>query len=35
MSEGIKEKNPILMGLLFGGMMIIEISKFLPVEKQL
>lgn len=33
MSEGIKEKNPIVMGLSFGGMMCIEISKFLPLEK--
>jgi len=33
MSEDIKEKNPVLMGLSFGGMMCIEIAKHLPVEK--
>lgn len=33
MREGITEENPILMGLSFGGMMSIEISKLLPVEK--
>jgi len=33
MSEGIKEENPILMGLSFGGMMSIEISKLLPADK--
>lgn len=33
MSEGIKEDNPIIMGLSFGGMMAIEIAKLLPVAK--
>ena len=33
MCAGITEENPILMGLSFGGMMSIEISKILPVEK--
>lgn len=33
MCIGITEENPILMGLSFGGMMSIEISKILPVEK--
>ena len=33
MSVGITEENPVLMGLSFGGMMSIEISKILPVEK--
>lgn len=32
MSEGIKEKNPLLMGLSFGGMMCIEISKLISVD---
>ena len=33
MSEGIKEDNPIIMGLSFGGMMAIEIAKLMPVAK--
>jgi len=33
MSKGITAENPILMGLSFGGMMSIEISKLIPVEK--
>lgn len=33
MGEGIKEDNPIIMGLSFGGMMAIEIAKLLPVAK--
>lgn len=33
MSADIKEANPILLGLSFGGMMSIEISKILPVSK--
>jgi pimeloyl-ACP methyl ester carboxylesterase len=33
MSAGITEQNPVLMGLSFGGMMCIEISKLLPVNK--
>ena len=33
MSTGIKEENPVLMGLSFGGMLSIEIAKFLPVQK--
>jgi len=33
MSEGITEENPILMGLSFGGMMSIEISKLIGVDK--
>ena len=33
MSVGIKEDNPIIMGLSFGGMMAIEIAKLLPVAK--
>ena len=33
MRAGIKEENPILMGLSFGGMMSIEISKQIPVRK--
>lgn len=33
MSKGINAENPILMGLSFGGMMSIEISKLIPVEK--
>ncbi len=32
MSLGIKEKNPLLMGLSFGGMMCIEIAKLIPVK---
>ncbi len=32
MSQGIKHANPILLGLSFGGMMAIEISKQLPVS---
>jgi pimeloyl-ACP methyl ester carboxylesterase len=33
MCKGITEENPILMGLSFGGMMSIEISKLIPVKK--
>ena len=33
MSAGIKEENPVLLGLSFGGMMCIEISKILQVSK--
>ncbi|MBL0356896.1 MAG: alpha/beta hydrolase [Chitinophagaceae bacterium] len=33
MSKSIKEENPILMGLSFGGIMCIEIAKLLPVKK--
>jgi len=33
MSEDIMYPNPILVGLSFGGMMSIEISKIIPVEK--
>ena len=33
MSKGITTENPIIMGLSFGGMMSIEISKLVPVEK--
>ncbi|MEP7107793.1 MAG: alpha/beta hydrolase [Ferruginibacter sp.] len=33
MSKGITDEKPVLMGLSFGGMMCIEISKLLPVEK--
>ena len=33
MRNGITTENPILMGLSFGGMMSIEISKLIPVEK--
>lgn len=33
MSVGITEENPVLMGLSFGGMMSIEIAKFLSVNK--
>lgn len=33
MRAEIKEENPILMGLSFGGMMSIEISKQIPVKK--
>jgi pimeloyl-ACP methyl ester carboxylesterase len=33
MSAGITEKNPVLMGLSFGGMMSIEISKVIAAEK--
>lgn len=32
MSAGIKEKEPLLMGLSFGGMMCIEIAKLIPVN---
>lgn len=32
MALSIKEKDPILMGLSFGGMVSIEIAKLLPVE---
>ena len=33
MSILITDENPIIMGLSFGGMMAIEIAKFLPVKK--
>ena len=33
MGENIKEENPVLMGLSFGGMMCIEIAKHMQVEK--
>jgi len=33
MSKAITTENPILIGLSFGGMMAIEISKLIPVEK--
>jgi pimeloyl-ACP methyl ester carboxylesterase len=33
MSKGITAENPVLMGLSFGGMMSIEISKLIKVEK--
>ena len=33
MAAGIREPDPVLMGLSFGGMMIIEIAKQLPVQK--
>lgn len=33
MSEGIKEENPVLAGVSFGGMICLEIAKQLPVEK--
>jgi pimeloyl-ACP methyl ester carboxylesterase len=33
MAEQIPEKNPILLGLSFGGMIAIEIAKRIPVEK--
>jgi pimeloyl-ACP methyl ester carboxylesterase len=33
MSEGIKEENPLLMGLSFGGMMSIEIARLLHADK--
>ncbi len=33
MSEKIEDKNPVLIGLSFGGMICIEIAKFLPVKK--
>ena len=33
MSEDIVHPNPILIGLSFGGMMVIEIAKLIPVEK--
>lgn len=33
MRKGITTENPILLGLSFGGMMSIEISKLIPVEK--
>jgi len=33
MEEDIHHPNPILIGLSFGGMMSIEISKIIPVEK--
>ncbi len=33
MAKGITEKNPVLIGLSFGGMMSIEIAKIIPVEK--
>ena len=33
MAAEIKDENPILIGLSFGGMMSIEIAKILPLEK--
>lgn len=33
MAAGIKEENPVLLGLSFGGMMSIEIAKQIPVQK--
>jgi pimeloyl-ACP methyl ester carboxylesterase len=33
MAEQIKEPNPVLMGLSFGGIMCIEIAKLIPVNK--
>ena len=33
MCAGIKEQNPVLMGLSFGGMLCIEISKLIQVDK--
>ncbi len=33
MRAGIKEENPILMGLSFGGMICTEIAKQIPVKK--
>jgi len=33
MSKNITSEQPVLMGLSFGGMMCVEISKILPVEK--
>ena len=33
MSKYIKDEKPVLMGLSFGGMMAIEITKLLPVDK--
>jgi pimeloyl-ACP methyl ester carboxylesterase len=33
MAEGIQDESPILAGVSFGGMMCIEISKFLKTEK--
>lgn len=33
MIEGIRDPEPILMGLSFGGMMAIEIAKQIPVQK--
>jgi pimeloyl-ACP methyl ester carboxylesterase len=33
MSENIKEENPVLMGLSFGGIVSIEIAKYTPAEK--
>lgn len=33
MSAGIKEENPLLMGLSFGGMLCTEIAKQIPVAK--
>lgn len=32
-SKNIKQENPIIIGLSFGGMLAVEISKFLPVKK--
>lgn len=32
-SFGIKEKNPILIGVSFGGIIVQEIAKIIPVEK--
>jgi pimeloyl-ACP methyl ester carboxylesterase len=33
MSESITDKDPIIMGLSFGGMMCVEIAKLIPVQK--
>lgn len=33
MANEIKDENPVLLGLSFGGMMSIEIAKIIPVEK--
>ncbi|MEO6638410.1 MAG: alpha/beta hydrolase [Ginsengibacter sp.] len=33
MAEGIDQKNPVLFGLSFGGMICIEIAKFIKTEK--
>jgi pimeloyl-ACP methyl ester carboxylesterase len=33
MSKNIKDENPVLMGLSFGGIMSIEIARQVPVEK--
>lgn len=33
MSQSVKEENPVLMGLSFGGIMCIEMAKLMPVAK--